>query len=194
MMKSFRRVKMTLQRQSPRPRTLARRADLLWGRRLNPSAGTPSNIDDAAAWQGGWQANYELDLLAPADLCREAILGFRKRGGGIIVNVSSRSAHRGDDAEHLAYGAAKGGLMALTKGIARGYGKENILAKAVAPGCVATDIAAHLSPDDAMLKTLPLGEVTPPQDVAEVIAFLACGRSRHSTGSTIDITGTDYVR
>ncbi|MFP3463361.1 SDR family oxidoreductase [Arthrobacter globiformis] len=160
----------------------------------NAGAWLASDIGDDAAWQQGWQANHELNLLAPADLCREAILGFRERGGGIIVNVTSRSAHRGDDAEHLAYGAAKGGLLALTKGIARGYAKDNILAYAVAPGWVATDISAHISPDDPMLSALPLGEVTPPEDVAEVITFLASGRSRHTTGATIDITGADYVR
>lgn len=160
----------------------------------NAGAWLASDIDDAGTWQQGWQSNYELNLLAPADLCREAILGFRERGGGIIVNVASRSSHRGDDAEHLAYGAAKGGLLALTKGIARGYAKDNILAYAVAPGWVATDISAHISPDDPMLAGLPLGEVTPPEDVAEVITFLASGRSRHTTGATIDITGADYVR
>ncbi len=160
----------------------------------NAGAWLASEIDDDGTWQYGWQANYELNLLAPADLCRQAILGFRKQGGGIIINVTSRSAHRGDDAEHLAYGAAKGGLLALTKGIARGYGKDNILAYAVAPGWVATDISAHISPDDPMLQTLPLGEVTPPEDIAEMITFLASGRSRHTTGATIDITGADYVR
>jgi NAD(P)-dependent dehydrogenase (short-subunit alcohol dehydrogenase family) len=160
----------------------------------NAGAWLPSQINDDDAWQQGWEANYELNLLAPADLCREAILGFRERGGGIIVNVTSRSAHRGDDAEHLAYGAAKGGLLALTKGIARGYGKDNILAYAVAPGWVATDISAHVADDGPMLSGLPLGEVTPPEDVAEMITFLASGRSRHTTGATIDITGADYVR
>ncbi|MFJ4028999.1 SDR family NAD(P)-dependent oxidoreductase [Paenarthrobacter sp. NPDC089989] len=160
----------------------------------NAGAWLPSELNDSRAWEEGWEANYELNLLAPADLCRWAILGFKERGGGIIVNVTSRSAHRGDDAEHLAYGAAKGGLLALTKGIARGYGKHNILAYAVAPGWVATDIAGDLANDPGVLESLPLGEVTPPEDVAEVITFLASGRSRHSTGSTIDITGADYVR
>ena len=45
-----------------------------------------------------------------------------------------------------------------------------------------------------MLAALPLREVTPPQDVAEMVVFLASGRSRHTTGATIDITGADYVR
>lgn len=126
----------------------------------NAGAWLASEIDDTGAWQHGWKANYELNLLAPADLCRQAILEFRERGGGIIINVTSRSAHRGDDAEHLAYGAAKGGLLALTKGIARGYGKEDILAYAIAPGWVATDMAAHLAPDGSTLQVLPLREVT----------------------------------
>ena len=65
-------------------------------------------------WNSGWQQNLILNLTAPADLCRLAIRHFRGIGGGIIVNVASRSSHRGDDADHLAYGAAKGGLLALT--------------------------------------------------------------------------------
>ncbi|WP_245413029.1 SDR family NAD(P)-dependent oxidoreductase [Arthrobacter celericrescens] len=160
----------------------------------NAGAWLASELEDPAAWANGWDANLRLNLQAPADLCREAILHFRARGGGVVVNVTSRSAHRGDDAGHLAYGAAKGGLLALTKGIARGYGRDGVLAYAVAPGWVETDIAAAGGVDDELLAALPLGEVTPPEDVAEVITFLASGRSRHSTGSTIDITGADYVR
>ena len=160
----------------------------------NAGAWLPSEVEDAGAWAKGWEENLELNLLCNSDLCREAILHFRARGGGVVVNVASRSAHRGDDAGHLAYGAAKGGLLALTKGIARGYGREGILAYAVAPGWVATDIAAAGGVDDGGLAHLPLGEVTPPEDVAEVIAFLASGRSRHTTGATVDITGADYVR
>jgi 3-oxoacyl-[acyl-carrier protein] reductase len=95
-------------------------------------------IDGEPDWSAGWQRNLMLNLTAPADLCRLAIQHFRPIGGGIIVNVTSRSAHRGDDADHLAYGAAKGGLLALTKGIARGYAKDNVLAYAVAPGWVGT--------------------------------------------------------
>ena len=147
---------------------------------------------EGETWRSGWERNLALNLTAPADLCRAAIRDFRRHGGGIIVNVASRSSHRGDDAEHLAYRAAKGGLLALTKGIARGFAADGVLAYAVAPGWVATDLADGLDP--AVLAGLPLREVTPPTDVAEMIVFLASGRSRHSTGATIDITGADYVR
>lgn len=170
-----------------------------WAGRLdvlvnNAGAWLPSLVSDERAWQEGWTTNLTLNLQAPADLCRLAIDHFRSSGGGTIVNVVSRSAHRGDDVDHLAYGAAKGGLLALTKGIARGFGSDGVLAYAVAPGWVATELAAGAAPDAAVLRDLPLGELVPPEDVAEVIVFLASGRSRHSTGSTIDISGADYVR
>jgi 3-oxoacyl-[acyl-carrier protein] reductase len=160
----------------------------------NAGAWLDSLLDEPETWAEGWKQNLQLNLQSPADLCREAILHYKRHGGGIIVNVASRSSHRGDDAEHLAYGAAKGGLLALTKGIARGFGRDNILAYAVAPGWVGTGIASHLAHDPERFSGLPLGEITPPQDVAEVITFLASGKSRHSTGATIDITGADYVR
>ena len=159
----------------------------------NAGAWIASPIDDDRAWADGWACNLGLNLQAPADLMRCAILHFRQHGGGAIVNVASRSSHRGDDAEHMAYGAAKGALLALTRGVARGYAHENVLAYAVAPGWVATDLADDAVSDSAAA-ALPLGEVTPPEDVAETIAFLASGRARHATGTTVDITGADYVR
>jgi 3-oxoacyl-[acyl-carrier protein] reductase len=160
----------------------------------NAGAWIASPITDADGWAQGWADNLALNLMAPAELCRLAIRHYLSRPeGGVIINVTSRSAHRGDDADHLAYGAAKGGLLALTKGIARGFGARRVLAYAVAPGWVATDLAraADLA---GTIAGLPLGELTPPEDVAEVIAFLASGRSPHTTGATIDITGADYVR
>ncbi|MFJ2621730.1 SDR family NAD(P)-dependent oxidoreductase [Glutamicibacter sp. NPDC087344] len=160
----------------------------------NAGAWLESPVADPVSWAEGWEKNLELNLRAPADLCREAIVHFREHGGGSIINVTSRSAHRGDDAQHLAYGAAKGGLQSLTKGIARGYAREGILAYAISPGWVGTELAAHLDPQDPSITALPLGEMTPASEVAELAVFLASGRSRHITGATIDITGADYVR
>lgn len=159
----------------------------------NAGAWIDSPVSDQNEWQRGWDENIQLNLQAPADLCREAIDHFSDNGGGIIINIVSRSAHRGDDADHLAYGAAKGGLLALTRGIARGFAHENILAYAIAPAWVKTELAADVDLT-SIEAALPMREVTPPSDVAEFVAFLASGKSRHSTGTTIDITGADYVR
>lgn len=159
----------------------------------NAGAWIASPIDERAAWDEGWVQNINLNLVSAANLCRRALLDFPTQGGGAIVNITSRSAHRGDDAEHLAYGAAKAGLLSLTKGIARGYGHLGVLAYAISPGWVDTGLAAGAVSDE-VLAELPLREVTPPEDVAELVGFLASGRSRHLTGSTIDITGADYVR
>ncbi|PPC78871.1 short-chain dehydrogenase [Pokkaliibacter plantistimulans] len=156
-----------------------------------------SPLADSSAWNDGWEANLQVNLRAPADLCRLAITHFAALGGGIIVNMASRSSHRGDGPQHLAYGAAKGGLLALTKGIARGYGDQGVLAYALAPGWVRTAMAEdHIATvgEDKVTANLPLREVTPPSDVAAMVAFLASGLCRHATGSTIDITGADYVR
>ena len=61
--------------------------------------------DDFAAWTESWRQTLDINLLAPAVLCREAIVGMRGRGGGIIVNIASRAAWRGDDPEYQHYAA-----------------------------------------------------------------------------------------
>lgn len=183
-------------------------ADVLWKKALhlfdridvlvnNAGIYVASPLTETRAWEEGWQSNIQVNLKAPADLCRLAINHYSLNGGGIIINMASRSSHRGDGPEHLAYGAAKGGLLALTKGIARGYGHQNVLAYALAPGWVRTAMAdKHIAEvgEEAVTADLPLREVTPPTDIAAMIAFLASGKCRHATGSTIDITGADYVR
>ncbi|MGI3785507.1 MAG: SDR family NAD(P)-dependent oxidoreductase [Janthinobacterium lividum] len=156
-----------------------------------------SPLDDAVGWDAGWNDNLTINLLAPATLCRLAVThwrGLRDSVGGIVVNVTSRAAHRGDDADHLAYGASKGGLQSLTKGIARAFARDRVLAYDIAPGWVLTDMMTDGPEADALAASMPMGEITPPEDVAEVIAFLASGRSRHTSGATIDVTGADYVR
>ena len=149
-----------------------------------------------AEWHELWRETLQVNLIAAADLCREAIGHFQGRDGGIIINVASRAAFRGDAVEHMHYGASKGGLVALTRSIARHYAPQNILAYTVSPGFTRTDmaqrfIAAH--GEGAAASDIPMGEIADPEDVGNVIVFLASGLARHATGTNIDINGASYM-
>ncbi|HEV2999430.1 MAG TPA: SDR family NAD(P)-dependent oxidoreductase [Solirubrobacteraceae bacterium] len=158
----------------------------------------PVAVDAAPdAWLDAWRRTTDVNLLAPAVLCRSAIRTFRESGGGTIVNVASRAAFRGDDPDHMHYAAAKAGLVGLTKTIARGFGRDGIVAMAVAPGFVRTDMTrGHFerSGDEATAAETALGEIPGPEDVAHTIVFLASGLARHLTGTTIDVNSGSYVR
>jgi NAD(P)-dependent dehydrogenase (short-subunit alcohol dehydrogenase family) len=150
-----------------------------------------------ADWVESWRATLDVNLLAPAVLCREAIVSMRGRGGGIIVNIASRAAWRGDDAEYQSYAASKAAVVAMTKTIARHHGREGITAFAIAPGWVNTAFNQDFFDKygvEAAAETVPLGEVAEPGDIANTIAFLASGLAKHATGATIDINGASYVR
>jgi NAD(P)-dependent dehydrogenase (short-subunit alcohol dehydrogenase family) len=153
---------------------------------------------DLAAWQASWERTLAICLVSPAALCRAAIATFREQpGGGIIVNLASRAAWRGEDAEYWHYAAAKAGVVAMTKTIARQYGRQGVTAFAVAPGFVDTPFNAPAVAEHGMelfINDTALGEVAQPQDVANVIAFLASGKARHATGATVDVNSASYVR
>lgn len=153
--------------------------------------------DNLSLWSRAWQKTLQVNLIAVADLCREAIHHFKSRNGGTIINVASRAAFRGDTPEYMHYAASKGGIISLTRSIARGFAKDNILAFAVAPGFVHTEMAEKFIQDygeDFVTRDIPMGKIAPPEDVANVIAFLASGLAPHATGTTIDINGASYVR
>jgi 3-oxoacyl-[acyl-carrier protein] reductase len=148
-------------------------------------------------WTQSWRRTLDINLLAPAVLCREAINAWRETGGGIIVNIASRAAWRGDDDEYQGYAASKAGVIAMTKTIARHHGREGITAFAIAPGWVRTALNQDFFDQygvEAAAETVPLGEIAEPEDIANTIAFLASGMAKHSTGATIDINGASYVR
>jgi NAD(P)-dependent dehydrogenase (short-subunit alcohol dehydrogenase family) len=159
----------------------------------------PASVEaDIGEWTAAWDRTLAICLVSPATLCREAIRTFREQeGGGTIVNLSSRAAWKGEDADFWHYAAAKAGVVAMTKTIARQFGREGVTAYAVAPGFVNTpfnDPAVERYGLDFFADDTGLGEVAGPQDVANVIAFLASGLARHATGTTIDVNGASYVR
>jgi NAD(P)-dependent dehydrogenase (short-subunit alcohol dehydrogenase family) len=181
------------------------RAALAWLGRvdvlINNAAVMPAAAleSDEDTWHDAWDATLRVNLVATADLCREAVKHFTARApsGGIVVNMSSRAAFRGDSPEYMHYAASKAGMIALTRSIARGFGAQGVLAYGVAPGFVAAGMAAPFVAqygEEAIVRDIPLGQMASAQDVANVVAFLSSGLARHATGSTIDINGASYVR
>lgn len=148
-------------------------------------------------WLDGWDRTMRINLLSAAQLCRRAVLHFRSRGGGILINVSSRAGHRGDSIDHLQYGASKAGMLALNRSIARNCAKDGILAYGVAPGFVQTDMVRNVIEEQGLAKMsqlYPTGRITTPEEVASVIVFLASGIAPQTTGNTIDLCGAADVR
>jgi 3-oxoacyl-[acyl-carrier protein] reductase len=155
------------------------------------------DIADAGAFADTWARSHAINLQSAADLCRCAVLHFLGAGGGRIINVASRAGHRGDSPAHWHYAAAKGGMIAMTKSIARGYARDNILAFAIAPGFTMTGMAEEYLASrggDKLLADIPLGRVAGTEEVAEAIRWLASEAPPSLTGSTLDINGASYVR
>ncbi|MFP4090791.1 MAG: SDR family NAD(P)-dependent oxidoreductase [Cyclobacteriaceae bacterium] len=143
-----------------------------------------------------WSKTMLVNLHATGLLCKKCIEHFVTRGGGRIINISSRAAFRGDTSDYLAYAASKGGVVALTRSIARAYGKQGIKAFIVAPGFTYTDMAEDFVKkygEEYVKNDISLTSLTQPEDIAPTVAFLASGLADHATGCTIDINAGSYV-
>lgn len=162
---------------------------------ITPRADLDSSLDD---WLEVWNLSLSVNLIAPAILCRAAVAAFSAQPeGGIIINMASRAAFRGEDPPFWHYAAAKAGIVAMTRTIARQNGRQGITAFAVAPGYVDTPFNKVFAEEvgiEVAARDTGLGQVAQPQDVANVIVFLASGLARHATGTTIDVNGASYVR
>ena len=148
-------------------------------------------------WRDGWQRTFQINVQAPADLCRLAVAHFKDNGGGRIVNVASRAGWRGDSPQHWHYAASKSAIIGMTKTIARAYAADEIYAFAVAPGFTVSEMTEEYLQGRggaAIVADIPLGRVASTTEVAEVIRWLATEAPASSTGSTIDVNGASYVR
>ena len=119
-----------------------------------------------------------------------------KKGGGKIVNISSRGAFRGEP-NHPAYGASKAGLNAMSQSLAIALAPHNISVHIIAPGFVETDMATEAlegPAGDAIKKQSPFGRVAKPEEVARLVAVYASEGFEFTSAGIIDINGASYLR
>lgn len=151
---------------------------------------------DDITWINDWLQTMDVNLNSIALLCKKSIEHFKNNNGGIIINMTSRAAFRGDTKDYMAYAASKAGVVGLTRSIARAFGKDGIKAFLVAPGFVKTEMAQDFIDEygeDYALNDIALDHMTEPKDVAQFVAFLASGLADHATGGTFDINAGSYV-
>lgn len=157
---------------------------------------SPMNKPEAE-WLKNWEATMMVNLTSTAILCKKAIEHFiQRKAAGRIINITSRSAYRGDTSDYMAYAASKAGLVSLTSTIARSYGKMGIKAFNVAPGFVRTDMAQEFIQEygeEHAKGDIALERLTEPKDIAPLITFIASGMADHATGATFDINAASYL-
>lgn len=152
---------------------------------------------DGVVWkmeEEQWDRVISVDLKGCFNYIRAAAPHFKEQGSGKIVNVTSINGLRGKFGQSN-YAAAKGGVIALTKTVARELGRYNVNVNAVAPGLIET-LMVKEAPEkvrEMALAEIVLGRLGTPEEVAWVITFLCSDRARHITGEVITVDGGQYM-
>jgi NAD(P)-dependent dehydrogenase (short-subunit alcohol dehydrogenase family) len=158
-----------------------------------------SLTDSEEQWRDAFDLALTINVRSTALLIRRAVNHFLEIGGGSIIGMTSWAAQQGSGNPKLSgYAASKAPISALLKTIARAYGKDSIFAYLIAPGIVRTAMsensARSMGGEEVITARLAMGEWVPPEEIAELVAFLASGKNRHLSGSTFDVNGASYIR
>jgi 3-oxoacyl-[acyl-carrier protein] reductase len=160
-------------------------------------AANPIALSDIQ-WLDNWEDTLRINLTAAAELSRYAVRHWlADERGGRIVHIASRAAHRGDSPDHWHYAAAKGGMVAMHKTIARHYASKGIVSYAICPGFTDTGMAEDYLASRGgagLLADIPLGRVATPEEIATMATFCALDAPESMTGAVLDANGASYVR
>lgn len=162
----------------------------------------PVDAVSYADWVAAWRRTIDVNLLGAANVTWCVVRHMLDvdppagSGRGRIVNVGSRGAFRGEP-DVPAYGASKAGLHAMGQSLALSLGEHGIAVTSVAPGFVATDMAAGVLDGpggDAVRAQSPFGRVATPGEVAAAVEYLASAEAEWASGAVIDLNGASYLR
>jgi 3-oxoacyl-[acyl-carrier protein] reductase len=143
-----------------------------------------------------WNEVLEINLRSVFFGCRIAGDYMRKRGGGRIVNIASLAGQRGGNVAGAHYSASKAGVLTLTKVFAQELASSGVTVNSIAPGMIEGPNADAMPKDKiaALAKTVPVGRMGLPDEVAAAVLYLASDAAAYVTGATIDINGGLYMR
>jgi 3-oxoacyl-[acyl-carrier protein] reductase len=143
-----------------------------------------------------WDEVIDLNLKSAFLCCRAVAGSMMERKTGTIINVSSIAGRNGGALGSIHYSTAKGGLITFTKGLAKELGPFGVRVNAISPGVIDTPYHEQFSSPE-MMKTyvgmIPLGRVGTPQEVAQVVCFLASNAGSYLAGETIEINGGMFM-
>ena len=141
-----------------------------------------------------WEDIINTNLSSIYKMSKSVLRGMIKKRSGRIISITSVVAAMGN-AGQSNYSAAKAGIIGFTKSLAREVGVRGVTVNAIAPGFIETDMTDSL-PDDqkeALASQIPLGRLGAPDEVAQVVLFLAGGSGSYITGQTIHVNGGMYT-
>jgi 3-oxoacyl-[acyl-carrier protein] reductase len=145
-----------------------------------------------------WRQVIDLNLSSVFFVTQAAAPAMAERGHGVIVNVSSVAAHNGGGPGALAYAASKGGLMSLSKAMAKELAPKGVRVNCVSPGLIGqTAFHARFTAPEAFAaveKTIPIGRAGTPEEVGRVIAFLCGPDAAYLVGETVEVNGGMLMR
>ena len=141
-----------------------------------------------------WQAILDTNLTSVFRSCKAAMRGMMKARKGRIVNIASVIGVTGN-AGQANYAAAKAGIIAFSKSLAKEIGSRGVTVNVVAPGYIATDMTRDLPEDakQALMSQIALGRLGEPADIARAVAFLAGPAAAYITGETLHVNGGMYM-
>jgi NAD(P)-dependent dehydrogenase (short-subunit alcohol dehydrogenase family) len=132
----------------------------------------------------------EINLMGTVNCCVAAVPGMIARKWGRIVNIASIAGKEGNP-NLAAYSASKGGVIAFTKSLSKELATSGVLVNSIAPAVIETEMNKTVSPETLayMVSKIPMARLGKPEEVAELVAFLASDKVSFSTGATYDISG-----
>ncbi|MGP3968341.1 SDR family NAD(P)-dependent oxidoreductase [Streptomyces sp. 6N223] len=138
----------------------------------------------------GWWKAFDVNVHGVFHTCRTFVPGMRERGWGRVVNIASMAGKDGNP-NISSYSAAKAAVIGLTKSLGKELATSGVLVNAIAPAVIDTPMNAATQPETLAYITnlIPMGRIGRPEEVAELVAWLASDKVSFSTGAVYDISG-----